>query len=424
MAEETQVKEFELTEDSELRFEVGDEDVVLELVKGCAEVFGTDLQENKKYAFPPYTRVAVYTWKEAVVELVGPAESAYVAKHTPMVIYLNTHAAMEQVRQHRETKDSLSKGPRLMLVGPTDVGKSTVGRILCNYAVRQGRTPVYVDLDVGQGSISIPGTIGATLIQKTADVVEGFEREHPLVYNFGYATPSANISLYETLVKELADTVTRQVSENDEARIGGMIINTCGWVTGEGYSCLSMAASAFEVDVIVVLDHERLYNDLSRDLPPFVKLLHQPKSGGVETRSKESRVLARAASIHRYFYGTRSHHLFPFTFDIQVSDVILCKIGTEKIPESCLPFGVEPENHETKVVDMSLAPDLVHHLFALSPCTEIGPAVTKASVMGFILVTAVNMETSSMTVLCPQNVLPTKVLVYMDLTHVDDQVQR
>ena len=37
-----------------------------------------------------------------------------------------------------------------MQVGPTDVGKSTVCRLLLNYAVRLGRKPIYVDLDVGQ----------------------------------------------------------------------------------------------------------------------------------------------------------------------------------------------------------------------------------------------------------------------------------
>ena len=40
----------------------------------------------------------------------------------------------------------------LIQVGPTDVGKSTVCRLLLNYAVRLGRKPIYVDLDVGQVS--------------------------------------------------------------------------------------------------------------------------------------------------------------------------------------------------------------------------------------------------------------------------------
>ena len=38
----------------------------------------------------------------------------------------------------------------MIQVGPTDVGKSTVCRLLLNYAVRLGRKPIYVDLDDGQ----------------------------------------------------------------------------------------------------------------------------------------------------------------------------------------------------------------------------------------------------------------------------------
>ena len=35
------------------------------------------------------------------------------------------------------------------------------------------------------------------------------------------------------------------------------------------------------VDVIIVLDQERLYNELKRDIPDFVKVIMLPKSGGV-----------------------------------------------------------------------------------------------------------------------------------------------
>jgi polyribonucleotide 5'-hydroxyl-kinase len=34
------------------------------------------------------------------------------------------------------------------------------------------------------------------------------------------------------------------------------------------------AAEAFEPDVVLVLDHERLYNELQQDLPSFVKVGH------------------------------------------------------------------------------------------------------------------------------------------------------
>jgi len=41
-----------------------------------------------------------------------------------------------------------------MLVGPTDVGKSTLCRILCNYAARTDRQPCLVDIDVGQVGVA------------------------------------------------------------------------------------------------------------------------------------------------------------------------------------------------------------------------------------------------------------------------------
>lgn len=47
-----------------------------------------------------------------------------------------------------------------MITGAADAGKSTRCRMLVNWAARLGRTPILVDLDVGQNQISIPGTIG------------------------------------------------------------------------------------------------------------------------------------------------------------------------------------------------------------------------------------------------------------------------
>lgn len=39
--------------------------------------------------------------------------------------------------------------PPVQLVGPTDAGKSTLVKILLNYAVRMGVSPMLVDLDIG-----------------------------------------------------------------------------------------------------------------------------------------------------------------------------------------------------------------------------------------------------------------------------------
>ncbi|EFX76711.1 hypothetical protein DAPPUDRAFT_248652 [Daphnia pulex] len=51
-----------------------------------------------------------------------------------MIIYLNTHAGLEQIRKKADA-DETKRGPIAMIVGPTDVGKSTVCKLLLNYAM-------------------------------------------------------------------------------------------------------------------------------------------------------------------------------------------------------------------------------------------------------------------------------------------------
>lgn len=129
-----------------------------------------------------------------------------------MVIYGNCHAALEVMRTEAEKLNRI--GPITLLAGPCDVGKSTLCRILLNYAVRTGRRPVFVDLDVGQGQISVPGSIGALLIERPASLDEGFSQEAPLVYNFGYSDPSGNNKLYGLLYAQLAQTIKDKLDIN------------------------------------------------------------------------------------------------------------------------------------------------------------------------------------------------------------------
>ena len=70
----------------------------------------------------------------------------------------------------------------------------------------------------------------------------------------------------------------------------GMVINTCGWVDGVGYQLLRHAIDVFEADVVLVLDQERLFNDLRQELPSHISLAKLPKSGGVSPPETISRI--------------------------------------------------------------------------------------------------------------------------------------
>lgn len=69
---------YDLEKETELRFEVESgeaaEQVELELLTGMAEVFGSELNRNKKYTFGPGSKIAVFTWQGCSVNLYGKPE--------------------------------------------------------------------------------------------------------------------------------------------------------------------------------------------------------------------------------------------------------------------------------------------------------------------------------------------------------------
>ncbi|XP_043471503.1 protein CLP1 homolog [Leptopilina heterotoma] len=411
-------REFKLDADSELRFEIEskNEKVLLELKNGLGEIFGTELVKGKKYEFLPGAKVAIFTWHGCTIELIGKTDVTYIAKETPMIIYLNCHAALEPMRDIAEKGES--QGPITMIVGPCNVGKSTLSKILLNYAARMHRRPIFVDLDVGQGQISIPGTIGALLVERPASVTEGFSQQAPLVFHFGHNSPQYNIELYNLIVTKLAKVCRDRLQANKKARASGVVINTCGWVRGDGYKLLTHAAQAFEVDVILVLDQERLYNELKDDMPDFVKVVHLPKSGGVVERGQSQRAETRDAAVREYFYGLRTP-LYPHSLEIKFSEARLYKIGAPILPTSCMPLGMTADENMTKLVAVSPGPNLLHHLLSISFANSNEDDVIQTNVAGFVCVTNVDVERQTLTVLSPQPKLPQTVLLVSDIQFMD-----
>lgn len=73
---------YDLEKETELRFEVeAGERVQLELLSGLAEVFGSELNRNKKYTFGPGSKIAVFTWQGCSVSLSGEMEVRGVQKY-------------------------------------------------------------------------------------------------------------------------------------------------------------------------------------------------------------------------------------------------------------------------------------------------------------------------------------------------------
>jgi len=285
--------------------------------------------------------------------------------------------------------------------------------------IRDGRKPTMVDIDVGQGNISIPGVIGALTVERPADPVDGFDLKIPLVYHFGHTSPNGNLKLYETLITRLADVINAKCDYNKQVNHSGCVINTCGWVTKQGYNCILHTAQSFEADVVLVIDNERLYNDLKRDLPDFVKIILQPKSPGVVERSRDTRRETREEKIKEYFYGPR-RIFFPHAFDVPFHEVEIFKIGAEALPDSCLPLGMEQEDTQTKLVPVAPSRDLIYHILSLSMAESLEENLIETNVAGFVVVTNVDEDRKVISVLSPApRPLPRRYFLIMDLRFID-----
>jgi polyribonucleotide 5'-hydroxyl-kinase len=98
-----------------------------------------------------------------------------------------------------------------MVCGPVDTGKSSLCKVLLNYATRLKRSALFVDLDVGQGEVSIPGTMSLAALTTPIDVEEGFNLISPLVFFYGHTSPDKNISHYKIIVDQISNIIEQKV---------------------------------------------------------------------------------------------------------------------------------------------------------------------------------------------------------------------
>jgi len=413
-------KEYKVDQDNELRVEADSNcsGLKLELLEGRGEIFGSELVIAKKYEFGPNAKFSVFTWFGCKVRLSGNWEAAYVSKDTPMNMYLNTHAALEEKRKTVEEAGDDSVGPRVLVVGPTDVGKSTLCKILLNYAVRCRRKPTLIDLNVTNSEISIPGTIGALTVDRPADPVYSFDHKSPVIYHYGHTKSSDNVKLYELLIQRLAHIFSAKTVLNKEVRESGCIIDTCGWTKGDGYKSILDTAREFNADVVLVIDSERLYNDLKRDLPDFVDVVSLPKSPGVAETLRAPREM-QDEMIKDYFYGPQKL-LFPRAIELGFDEVKLYKIGAPELPAALLPYGEEAEDRQTKLMKVEPTPEITYHLLSMSMADDEDEDISETNVGGFLCVQAVDMEKRTITVLSPApSPLPRKHFLLMDIRYVE-----
>jgi polyribonucleotide 5'-hydroxyl-kinase len=444
-------------------------------------------------------KVAIYTWHGCIIDVtqVKKLDIVYVSDETNAnVAYVNTHAQLEAMRdeayttitttaaamdnngqQQRSSGDSTATaggtgGPRVLLVGPTDSGKTSLARILLAYAIKLGRTPLLVDIDVAQNMLSVPGTLAALAPTPELTSADGYASPmimtgpssssssasssggggggggtpQPIVLWYGTQDITSHPDLYKSQITKLGSLINTRLSYDVDMNASGIIVNTSGTIEDVGYQYLLHAIDEFNINVVLVLGHDRLYsmlgthfknklgtnndNDMDMATAPVVsaapppKLIKLPRSGGVSERDSTFRRISRSSCIKRYFYGgdstiPNSRLYSPCLLEIKLSDINIHQITNISLSSALLAIGAKQSTDPIQLITLSNSDITTKHQHALLGVCHPG-AVEKyesgvgggrgggsardlwlSGVAGFVVVEKVNVDAGTISLLCP-----------------------
>lgn len=289
--------------------------VSFRLLSGTAEMFGSELPMRQEIVFDNGGAGCIYTWHGCEVEVYGKPGHIYMESDTTMHTAFATHDVLE-ARRRRARESKTDNGPRVLVAGPADSGKSTIVRQLLAYATRMEWKPTLVDMDLGAGMIGVPGSFGAALIDEPPPINAALAEAQALHYFYGSMNPNNNKELMQLLLGQLAMNINARQGMQEHERCSGCIINTMATAQpGQGdaeYRFILDIIAALEVDVVIALN-QRLFRDLEAAFKsnPKISVVMLKKSDGIPARSAQARTLALKQSVKDYYYGIPDGTLSP-----------------------------------------------------------------------------------------------------------------
>ncbi|XP_026193039.1 mRNA cleavage and polyadenylation factor clp1 [Cyclospora cayetanensis] len=266
---------------------------------GTAEIFGCELLPEVEVSLPPAARLAVFSWGGCTLQIRGQVHQEYEAGDRAMSFICNLAAALNERRRAAAAQQTV--GPRVLVTGSGGSGKSSVCQILCNYALREGWTPAFVELDArgscDKGPLQLPpGCIGSCVCR----YLDVEEPEDPLIFFVGSSVAAGgaapegvigpgdiSLELFPWLCSclsaalhaafahsllqhseaaatgdpaELDDTAACNETHAPSLAASGLIANAPQQASLQQ---LQQLVELFGFDVVVVLDHPSLCHDLA-----------------------------------------------------------------------------------------------------------------------------------------------------------------
>ncbi|KAK4900016.1 Cleavage polyadenylation factor subunit clp1 [Elasticomyces elasticus] len=417
----------ELPAQAEWRFEAAfTQQYTVRVLHGHAELFGVELATNQPYNLSG-SKGAIFSWQGCQLEITGEAESEYAAQETEYAIeWLNLHGMLETARDDRPTD-----GPRVLVVGPDHVGKSSVTRTLAARAVKAGRTPTVISLDPREGLLGPPSSLTTVTVGSQMDVENGFgispisgptvtPVKTPLIYHYPYASPAERPAVYKALLTRIALSTMNKLEEEPAAKQSGIIIDAPGSLNDpkNGYETIHHLISEFSINLVISIGSERLYNDLNRRYgankgpDSGLTVLKLAKPGGAIERDASYMKQLRTRQIRQYFFGSSKESLSPHSHMIGFDDMIIYR--AKPVSGEVEKYGADDDDYDpsssspvvsTNATFEKITPSaaMTGSLIAIKFCPSNSEdyAVRDSAVMGYLYVADVDEARKKVRFLAP-----------------------
>ncbi|MGQ9719469.1 MAG: Clp1/GlmU family protein [Nitrososphaerales archaeon] len=191
---------------------------------------------------------------------------------------------------------------RIMILGETDSGKSTLTSYLINLALIRDLRTILVDGDIGQGDLAPPGCIGAVIVRNKIYDLRDVRAD---IFSFlGFTSPRYVRGL-------IIERMKKTVSQIEEKEYDLCIINTDGYVADEGMD--------YKIDMVLRLKPDLIvcFRDIDKELSKRLEsidsaptIISADKPEGV-FKSPSERSERRLSQYLRFLKGGRNRSVDP-----------------------------------------------------------------------------------------------------------------
>ncbi|MFN4336461.1 MAG: Clp1/GlmU family protein [Candidatus Nitrosocaldus sp.] len=182
-----------------------------------------------------------------------------------------------------------SRPKRVILVGATDTGKSTLAAYISNIIVAEGLTVGIVDSDIGQGDIAPPACMGSCMVRE--QVLDLRDLKADEYYFIGRITPAGVEDHIIRGVMHLINSLNTDM----------VIVNTDGYVNEQGLRYKARMVESVDADMIVILGDIDCSNmDIFKD-----RVVVRVDTSSSIQKSKDERIARRIEQYRRFLAGGR-----------------------------------------------------------------------------------------------------------------------